>query len=107
MDFHNVREAIKEAETDEAEGADILMVKPALSYLDVIRAVRENTNLPLAAYSVSGEYSMIKAAAAAGFLDEYRLICESAVSIFRSGADILISYFAKEISEAIRRGDIG
>lgn len=107
MDFHNVREALKEAETDEGEGADILMVKPALSYLDVIRAVRENTNLPLAAYSVSGEYSMIKAAAAAGFLDEYRLICESAVSIFRSGADILISYFAKEISEAIRRGDIG
>ena len=107
MDFHNVKEALKEAEADEAEGADILMVKPALSYLDVIRAVRENTNLPLAAYSVSGEYSMIKAAAAAGFLDEYRLICESAVSIFRSGADILISYFAKEISEAIRRGDIG
>lgn len=107
MDFHNVREALKEAESDETEGADILMVKPALSYLDVIRAVRENTNLPLAAYSVSGEYSMIKAAAAAGFLDEHRLICESAVSIFRSGADILISYFAKEISEAIRRGDIG
>ncbi|NLV85810.1 MAG: porphobilinogen synthase [Clostridiales bacterium] len=107
MDFHNVREALKEAGADEAEGADILMVKPALSYLDVILSVRENTNLPLAAYSVSGEYSMIKAAAASGFLDEYRLICESAVSIFRSGADILISYFAKEISEAIRRGDIG
>lgn len=107
MDFHNVREAIREAEADEAEGADILMVKPALSYLDVIRAVREKTSLPLAAYSVSGEYAMIKAAAQSGFLDEYKMMCESAVSIFRAGADILISYFAKELSGAIRRGDIG
>lgn len=107
MDFHNVKEALREAKTDEAEGADILMVKPALSYLDVIRGVKENTTLPLAAYSVSGEYAMIKAAGAAGLIDEYRVMCESAVSVYRAGADILITYFAKELAKAINRGDIG
>lgn len=106
MDYHNVREAVKEARLDEAEGADIIMVKPALSYLDVIAKVHENTVLPTAAYSVSGEYAMIKAAAEAGLVDEYGIVCESALSIFRAGADILISYYAKEICEAIRKGDI-
>ncbi len=107
MDYHNRREAIKEALLDVEEGADILMVKPALAYLDVIKEVREKTQLPLAAYSVSGEYAMIKVAAAQGLIDEYGVMCESAVSIFRAGADILITYFAKEISKAIKKGDIG
>ena len=80
MDFHNVREAVKEAHIDVMEGADILMVKPALSYLDIIKEVKNNTNIPLAAYSVSGEYAMIKAASKAGMIDEYKIMCESAVS---------------------------
>ena len=107
MDYHNKREAIKEALTDAAEGADILMVKPALSYLDVIQAVKAETKLPLAAYSVSGEYAMVKAASRAGLIDEYGVMCESAVSIFRAGADILITYYANELAQAIRKGDIG
>lgn len=107
MDYHNRREAVKEALLDIDEGADILMVKPALSYLDVIKEVKERTNLPLAAYSVSGEYAMIKAAAAQGLIDEYGVMCESAVSIFRAGADILITYYAAEIAAAIKKGDIG
>lgn len=107
MDPHNWREALKECAIDEEQGADILMVKPALSYLDIIAKVRQNTNLPLAAYSVSGEYAMIKAASAAGLLDEYAAMCEAATSIYRAGADILISYYAKEIAAAIQKGDIG
>lgn len=107
MDYHNSKEAVKESMIDEVEGADMLMVKPALSYLDVIVKVKENTNLPLAAYSVSGEYAMIKAASKAGLIDEYKIMCESAVSIFRAGADILITYYAIELAEAIKNGDIG
>ena len=107
MDFHNVREALKEVWLDIEEGADALMVKPALAYLDVIRAVKEETTLPLAAYSVSGEYAMIKAAADRGLIDEYNVMCESAVSIYRAGADILISYYAKELAEAMKKGAIG
>ena len=107
MDPHNVREALREAALDEDEGADILMVKPAMTYLDVVRAVREQTTLPLCAYSVSGEYAMIKAAAAAGLVDEYKIMCESALSVYRAGADMLITYYAKELAGAIRRGDIG
>lgn len=107
MDYHNSREAVKESLLDAQEGADILMVKPALSYLDIIRQVKDSTNLPLAAYSVSGEYAMIKAAAKAGFIDEYKALCESAVSIFRAGADILITYYARELAKAIDQGDIG
>lgn len=107
MDYHNSKEAIKEAILDTNEGADILMVKPALSYLDIIKEVSNISNLPLAAYSVSGEYAMIKAAAKMGLIDEYGVMCESAVSIFRAGADILISYYAKEIAKAISKGDIG
>ncbi len=107
MDPHNRKEAIKECALDVEEGADILMVKPALSYLDVIRECADAFELPLCAYSVSGEYAMIKAAAAAGLVDEYRIMCESALSVFRAGADMLITYYAKELSEAIQKGDIG
>ena len=98
---------MKEAEQDTREGADILMVKPAMSYLDVIHELRGRSNLPLAAYSVSGEYAMIKAAAKQGLIDEYGVMCESAASIYRAGADILITYYANELAEAIRNGDIG
>ena len=83
------------------------MVKPALSYLDIIRDVKDRTNLPVAAYSVSGEYSMIKNAGKAGLLDEYKTMCESTVSIYRAGADILLTYYAMEIADAIQKGDIG
>lgn len=107
MDYHNVREAVKEALLDVNEGADILMVKPASAYLDVIREVKDNTNIPLAAYSVSGEYGMIKAAAKAGLINEYNVMCESAVGIYRAGADILITYYARELANAIKKGDIG
>ncbi len=107
MDFHNLREGMKEALIDEEEGADILMVKPALSYLDVIRELSYNTNLPIATYSVSGEYAMIKNAGKAGLIDEYGIMCETAVSMYRAGADIIMTYYAKEIADAIRKGDIG
>ena len=98
MDGANVREALRECELDVAEGADVLMVKPALAYLDVIRAVRERFDLPLAAYNVSGEYAMVKAAAAAGALDERAAALECLTSIKRAGADIVISYWTKELA---------
>src|SRR5271163_372999 len=98
MDSGNVREAIREAELDVAEGADVLMVKPALPYLDVIRAMRENFDHPLAAYNVSGEYAMVKAAAAAGDLDERAAALEVLTAIRRAGADIIFTYWAKELS---------
>jgi porphobilinogen synthase len=107
MDYHNVREALKVIRRDIIDGTDIIIVKPALAYLDVISKTRDLIRVPIAAYSVSGEYSMIKAAAASGFIDEYGVMCESAVSIFRAGADTLITYFAKELASAIRKGDIG
>jgi len=107
MDWHNSREALKECALDAAEGADIIMVKPAMSYLDVVYQCRAEFDLPVAAYSVSGEYAMIKAAAAAGYIDEYQVMCESAGCVFRAGADILISYYAGGLAEAIRKGDIG
>ncbi|MBT9136678.1 MAG: Delta-aminolevulinic acid dehydratase [Firmicutes bacterium] len=96
MDPANCREALKEVALDLAEGADMLMVKPALSYLDVIRAVKTATNLPLAAYNVSGEYAMVKAAAEKGWLDERRVALEMLLSMKRAGADIILTYFAKE-----------
>jgi porphobilinogen synthase len=96
MDPANVREALRECELDVAEGADVLMVKPALPYLDVIRAVRERFDMPLAAYMVSGEYAMVKAAAAGGWLDERAAALESLTAVRRAGADILITYWAKE-----------
>lgn len=107
MDWHNRREAIKEVLQDLKEGADIIMVKPALAYLDIIREVRNIANLPVAAYSVSGEYAMIEAAAAAGYVDREAMIAEVATSIYRAGADILITYFAKELATMIREGRIG
>jgi porphobilinogen synthase len=98
MDPGNVREALRECEQDIAEGADMLMVKPALPYLDVIRAVRDRFDLPLAAYNVSGEYAMIKHAAAAGDLDERAAAIESLTAIRRAGADVVITYWAKEFA---------
>jgi porphobilinogen synthase len=98
MDPGNVREALRECELDIAEGADVLMVKPALPYLDVLRAARERFELPLAAYSVSGEYAMLKAAAAAGDLDERAAAVESLTAIRRAGADIVFTYWAKEFA---------
>jgi porphobilinogen synthase len=98
MDPGNVREAIRESELDIAEGADVVMVKPALPYLDVIRAVRERFDVPLAAYSVSGEYALIKAAAAAGDLDERAAVLELLTSIRRAGADVIVTYWARELA---------
>ena len=98
MDPANVREALRECEQDVAEGADILMVKPALPYLDVIRAVRERFDHPLAAYNVSGEYAMVKAAAAKGFMDERQAAIESLTAIKRAGADLVLSYWTKELA---------
>jgi porphobilinogen synthase len=101
MDPANVREALREAELDYQEGADILMVKPALPYLDVIRAVRERFDLPVAAYQVSGEYAMIKAAARMGWIDEERVTTESLTSIKRAGAKLILTYFAREMAERL------
>ena len=98
MDPGNVREALRECELDVAEGADVLLVKPALAYLDVIRAVRDRFELPLAAYNVSGEYALIKAAAAAGDVDERAAALESLTAIRRAGADFVFTYWAKELS---------
>lgn len=102
MDPPNVREAMREAELDEAEGADMLMVKPATVYLDVLRAMRESFDLPLAAYHVSGEYAMIKAAAQKGWIDEQRVMMETLTSIKRAGADMILTYFAREAARMLR-----
>jgi porphobilinogen synthase len=96
MDPSNVREGLLEAALDEAEGADLLMVKPALAYLDVVRAVRERTDLPLLTYNVSGEYAMVKAAARLGWIDERRVVLEALTGMRRAGADAIITYHAKE-----------
>jgi porphobilinogen synthase len=97
MDPPNVREALREAALDVEEGADMLMVKPALPYLDVLRAVRERFDLPLAAYQVSGEYAQIKAAGRLGWIDEDRVMMESLIGIKRAGADLILTYFAKDV----------
>ena len=107
MDFHNSREGVKEALLDVEEGADIVMVKPALSYLDMITRVREVTNVPVAAYSVSGEYAMVKAAAQKGWIDEERIMCEMAVSTYRAGAQIYLTYYAKELAKCMDEWRIG
>nr|WP_297935051.1 porphobilinogen synthase [uncultured Lachnoclostridium sp.] len=107
MDFHNRREAIREAGLDVQEGADILMVKPGLSYLDIVREVADTYDKPLAVYSVSGEYAMIKAAAALHYIDEASVVCESAVAMYRAGADMLITYYAKELAGYMKEGRIG
>jgi porphobilinogen synthase len=98
MDPANVREALRECEQDLAEGADVIMIKPALPYLDVIRAARERFDLPLAAYNVSGEYAMVKAAAAQGWLEEQQAALESLTAIKRAGADIVVSYWTKDLA---------
>lgn len=102
MDAANVREALREAAIDEAEGADILMVKPATVYLDVLSAVREQFDLPVAAYHVSGEYAMIKAAAQNGWIDEQRVMMETLTSIKRAGADLILTYYAREAVRALK-----
>ena len=107
MDYHNRREAIREALLDVEEGADILMVKPAMTFLDLVREVRDCTDLPIATYSVSGEYAMVKAAAQNGWIDEERIVCEMAVSAYRAGTDIYITYFAKELAKYMKEGRIG
>lgn len=107
MDFHNTDEAVREAELDIAEGADIIMVKPGMAYLDVLYRIKEKFKMPTALYSVSGEYAMIKAGAKLGYIDEEKMICETAACMYRAGADILITYFAKEIAQYIKKGLIG
>jgi porphobilinogen synthase len=102
MDPRNVREALRETQIDVDQGADIIMVKPALPYLDVLNAVRRKFSLPLAAYNVSGEYSMIKAASMNGWLDEERVVDETLTAIRRAGADIIITYFAKQYLRRLR-----
>jgi len=104
MDPANAREAIREAELDIEEGADMIMVKPALPYLDIIRDLREQFDVPIAAYQVSGEYAMIKAAAEKGWIDEKKAIFESLLSMKRAGADIFLTYFAKEIAQMLIEG---
>ena len=107
MDFHNSREGIKEALMDVEEGADIVMVKPAMSFLDMVTKVRDAVNVPVAAYSVSGEYAMVKAAAANGWIDEDRIVCEMAASVYRAGAQIYLTYYAEELARFIDEGRIG
>ena len=107
MDFHNRREGMKEALTDVEEGADIIMVKPAMSYLDMVSEVSKAVNVPVAAYSVSGEYAMVKAAAKMGWIDEERIMCEMAVSAYRAGAQIYLTYYAKEHAKCMDEGRIG
>ncbi|MEL6165829.1 MAG: porphobilinogen synthase [Cyanobacteria bacterium J06628_3] len=98
MDAANAREALKEVELDIAEGADIVMVKPALAYMDIIYQIKSTTNLPVAAYNVSGEYAMIKAAGQQGWIDEKKVILETLTSMKRAGADLILTYFAKEVA---------
>ncbi len=99
MDYRNLREAVREAVLDEAEGADMVMVKPALAYLDVIKSVREATSIPVACYNVSAEYTMVKTAAKAGFIDEERIVMENMHAFARAGADVIITYHARDIVE--------
>ena len=98
MDPANGQEALKEIELDVAEGADMLMVKPALAYMNIIWRVKEASNLPVAAYNVSGEYSMVKAAALNGWIDEEKVVMETMMSFKRSGADLILSYHAKDVA---------
>src|ERR671928_230157 len=102
MDAANAREALREAELDYTEGADILMVKPATPYLDILRTLRERFDLPLAAYHVSGEYAMIKAAAQRGWIDERRAMLETLTGIRRAGADVILTYYAVEAARELR-----
>ena len=107
MDFHNRREGMKEALTDVEEGADIIIVKPAMSYMDMVSEVSKAVNVPVATYSVSGEYAMVKAAAKMGWIEEERIMCEMAVSAYRAGAQIYLTYYAKELAKCMDEGRIG
>ena len=107
MDYHNRKEGIKEALQDVEEGADIIMVKPAMSYLDIVREVVDIVDVPVATYSVSGEYAMVKAAAKAGCIDEEKIVCEMAAATYRAGSSIYLTYFAEQIAEYMDRGLIG
>lgn len=107
MDYHNRREAIKEALLDVEEGADIIMVKPAMTYLDIVREVAETVHVPVAAYSVSGEYAMVKAGAAMQCVDEEKIVCEMAAGVYRAGASVYLTYFAEQIAEYMDKGYIG
>lgn len=107
MDYHNSREGIREVKLDEEEGADIIMVKPALAYLDMITRVKQETSLPVAAYSVSGEYAMIKAAAKEGWINEAQIVCETAAAAYRAGAQCYLTYYAKELAGYMDEGRIG
>jgi len=104
MDPANAREAIREARLDVDEGADMLMVKPAMAYMDIIRRVRDTFELPLAAYNVSGEYSMVKAAAAKGWIDERKIVLETLTGIKRAGADLILTYHAKDAAQWLMEG---
>lgn len=104
MNPANAREAIAESLEDEAQGADMLMIKPALAYLDITRTLRDQTNLPIAVYNVSGEYAMLKAAASAGLIDYDRALMETMIAFKRAGADMIITYHAKEVCELLDRG---
>lgn len=107
MDYHNRREGMKEALLDIEEGADIIMVKPAMSYLDMVREIKDATDVPMAAYSVSGEYAMVKAGAKLGYIDEAAILCEMATCAYRAGVDIYMTYYAKEIAHYMEEGRIG
>ena len=106
MDPPNGREAMREIELDVNEGADMIMVKPALAYMDLIRRARERFDLPLVAYNVSGEYAMVKAAAANGWIEEQRIVSEILTGIKRAGADLIITYHAKDAARWLREGSI-
>ncbi|QBZ15987.1 Porphobilinogen synthase [Listeria monocytogenes] len=103
MDPANREEALREAMSDEQEGADFLIVKPSLSYLDIMRDVKNNTNLPVVAYNVSGEYAMVKAAAQNGWIDEEKIVLEMLTSMKRAGATLIITYFAKDASKYLNK----
>jgi porphobilinogen synthase len=103
MDAPNSREALREVALDIDEGADIVMVKPALAYLDIIYQVKQNFNLPVAAYNVSGEFSMVKAAAKLGWVDGERVMMESLIAMKRAGADMILTYFAKEAAALLHK----
>ena len=102
MDFANAREAVREVELDILEGADMVMVKPALAYLDIIHTLKKTVNLPIAAYNVSGEYAMVKAAAQKGWIDENAIVLETLTSMKRAGADLILTYFAKQAAQLLR-----
>lgn len=107
MDYHNRREGMKEALMDVEEGADIIMIKPAMSYLDMVSEVYKAVHVPVAAYSVSGEYAMVKAAAKMGWIEEDKIICEMAASAFRAGVQVYLTYYAQELAGFIDEGRIG